>query len=390
MKIGILTQPLGQNYGGLLQNYALQYFLCNYNQDIRTVDILHYPLKKRIRNKYWFICMVILSRLFHKFIKQEKINIFAHIITPKIERKIYNNLLEFKFHNIKSTSPIRAKYEINKVLDYNFDTYIVGSDQVWRPQYSPYQPHFFLDFVANRKNIKRIVYAASFGLDNNSEFSPRLLKICKPLAQKFDAISVREDFAVKQCKDLFNLQTVQVLDPTMLLDAEHYIKLAYKRDDFNNDGDLFTYILDESPHKQSIIDFVAEQLSLKPFKVLPKSKYEDVGLKQIEDCVLPSVEQWLRAFVDAKYVVTDSFHGCVFSILFERPFIAIANKSRGMARFISLLKLFGLEDRLVFKPEDVTEELIKKPIAYDRVYKILETEREKSKKFLLNALNIKK
>lgn len=386
MKIVIFTQPLGHNYGGLLQAYALQKYLGLNGIQSLIVDMPKKKLPTTMIIRFVSFC----KRLLLRYAMGKKSNsVWVYHESAQTRNKIYENLNIFKNHYLKLTDVIMPNSDFSMISTTDISGYIVGSDQVWRPKYSPYQPHYFLDFVKDKIEVKRIAYAASFGVDDN-EFSDKLLGICKPLAQKFDAISVREDSGIELCKKLFEVNAVQVLDPTLLLDAEHYTKLSYERDDFSNDGNLFTYVLDENNEKQQIIDAVIRETALKSFRILPKSKYKEVGIKHIEDCVLPPIEQWLRGFVDAKYVVTDSFHGTVFSILFKRPFIAIANSSRGVTRFTSLLKLFGLEDRLVLKPEDVTPELINKPIDYKRVYTILEAERKKSKKFLMDALNIEK
>ena len=97
--------------------------------------------------------------------------------------------------------------------------------------------------------------------------------------------------------------------------------------------------------------------------------------------------EWLRGFRDAEFIVTDSFHGTVFSIIFNKPFIAIGNESRGMSRFQSLLKMFGLEDRLVFRSEQVNRELINRPIDYHKVDELLESYKRFSLGFLTKALN---
>lgn len=384
MKFVVLTQPLGHNYGGLLQAYALQNYMLSNNIDSVILNISNGFVPTPNILKLLGFC----KRLLMRFIFGRKSSpVIVYYENKMTREKIFENLERFKAYRLKMTDFIETNSSMSPIMTSEISGYIVGSDQVWRPKYSPYQPHYFLDFVNDRKDIKRIAYAASFGVENN-EFSDDLLEVCKPLAKKFDAISVREDSGIRLCKDLFDVEAVHVLDPTMLLDEEHYTKLSYERNDFKNDGDLFAYVLDECFDKQSIIDRIARTTTFKPFRVLPKAKFENVGPKHIEDCVLAPVEQWLRGFVDAKYVVTDSFHGTVFSILFKRPFITIGNSSRGMARFTSLLKMFNLEDRLVFKQEDVTEELINKPIDYDKVYEILEVERKKSKKFLFDALGL--
>ena len=103
---------------------------------------------------------------------------------------------------------------------------------------------------------------------------------------------------------------------------------------------------------------------------------------------LPLVEQWLCSFRDANFIITDSFHGCVFSIIYNKPFIAIGNKSRGLSRFTSLLKLFGLEGRLVDCLSEVNEDVVNMNIDWRKVNAILKDEQRRSRKFLKENLNV--
>ena len=148
----------------------------------------------------------------------------------------------------------------------------------------------------------------------------------------FDAVSVRESSAVELCEKHFDTSAMHVLDPTMLLDTSDYIKLFEEANTPQSPGSLMCYILDENKEKQEVISCIEQTLHLKSFSV--NSKYE-VADAPLEERIQPSVEAWLRGFNDAEFVITDSFHACVFSILFEKPFIVYGNKNRGMARFNS-------------------------------------------------------
>ena len=114
---------------------------------------------------------------------------------------------------------------------------------------------------------------------------------------------------------------------------------------------------------------------------MPKRSFSEPGRKDINDCVFPPVEEWIKGFIDAEFVIANSFHGTVFSILFNKPFIAIANKSRGLTRFESLLKLFQLEDRLIFSYKDLNLNGLKE-IDWEKVNDTLKEERDNSEKFL--------
>ena len=203
------------------------------------------------------------------------------------------------------------------------------------------------------------------------------------LAKKFDMITVREASGVELCKKYLDVEATQVLDPTMLLNKMDYIKLVENENEPQSPGDLFYYILDPCEEKQTLIHSLAEKYSLKPFTVMPKYQAEtrtkaDVK-KRIEDCVFPSVTSWLRAFVDAKMVVVDSFHGAVFSIIFNKPFWVVQNGHRGNARFDSLLSLFGLKERIINVEGEADWD---KSIDWETVNEILKLEQVKSLKSL--------
>ncbi|HPF30329.1 MAG TPA: polysaccharide pyruvyl transferase family protein, partial [Lachnospiraceae bacterium] len=152
-----------------------------------------------------------------------------------------------------------------------------------------------------------------------------------------------------------------------------------------NNGDMFTYVLDKSPQKETIINGIAAKAGMKRYECMPKnSNATYLGIKKHgEDYVYPSVTKWLRSFIDAKLVVTDSFHGTAFSIIFNKPFFVLINKERGAARFTSLLHLFGLEDRIITSAEEAD---MKKAIDWDAVNAKKKKWQEESKTFLENAL----
>lgn len=368
-KIGILTQPLHNNYGGLLQAFALQSYLKKTGNEAVTIDFQYgkIPFYTKVRG--------VISNIYRKFILQENVR---YILPPskKEAKRIAFNTDRFKNENIDVTERLTSIEQFSLLNKYGFDAYIVGSDQVWRPIYSPRISTYFLDFLGEDSQTRRITYAASFGTDNCAEYTEVQLKNFSNLAAKFYAISVREDSAVKLCKEYFGVDAIHVLDPTMLLDRKDYEKLVTKANTPASQGSLMSYVLDKNPQKQKLISRVADELGLEAFTVMPA-----------EDNVYPPVEQWLRGFMDAKYVVTDSFHGVAFSIIFNKPFIAVGNVSRGLARFESLLNMFDLKERLVTGTSDLTRELIMRPINFDKVNKARATQQIIAAKFLNEALN---
>ncbi len=231
--------------------------------------------------------------------------------------------------------------------------------------------------------MKKIAYAASFGVDE-WEFSKNQTFKYRKLLNLFDAVSVREDSAVELCHKYFGVKAQHVLDPTLLLNKEDYISLVEKNNTKKSDGDLFIYILDKSPVKDEIIDSIAKQYNLNSFSVFPQKEFSDVDRKYIQECIYPPVEQWIRAFMEAEFVITDSFHGSIFSILFEKQFIAIGNRERGLSRFKSLFKIFELEDRLIVDKFDIS--LLNNTINYSIVNQILKLQKEQSLNYITEFL----
>lgn len=372
MRICILTQPLKTNYGGLLQAYALQIVLKRMGHEVWTED--RRENKKSLFQQMKYNIKVALGTIRHQYNPTEReLNIISQ------------NTNYFIKKYIKITEPIFSM-DKSPLEKYGFDAYIVGSDQVWRPYYSYGIMNYFLDFTEDM-NVKRIAYAASFGTDE-WEFSIEQTAECSRLIKKFDAISVREDSGIVLCSKHFGVKAEHLLDPTFLLDKCDYENIVSMEEDMPYKENLMTYILDKTEEKKCIVDNVATLLGVKPFSVMPKSSFINVGRCGINHCVYPRVTEWLRGFQDADFVITDSFHGTVFSIIYNKPFISIANKDRGISRFTSLLKTFNLNDRLIFSyNRNDIDRLINTPIDYEKVNKVIKSEQEKAIIFLHNALS---
>lgn len=216
---------------------------------------------------------------------------------------------------------------------------------------------------------------ASFGTDK-PEYSDEQIKQCKKLIGFFDAVSLREESGLSVISTFgwkANVEGV-VLDPTMLLAAEDYQKvLPLKASE--SKGKIFYYVLDRNDQINAILSEVSQNLDKELYGI------SDI---QKDNEILISIEEWLTDIRDAEFVITDSFHGMVFSILFHKQFTVIANKKRGITRFTSLLSMFGLEDRLINSPNEYKQ---LPDIDYDEVDISLEQRRSESLDFLSKALN---
>lgn len=354
-KVAILTQPLGHNYGGLLQAYALQAYVKKLGCEVETLDRRTLEAKVSAKSHMVNFAKLMLGRI-------------KSIPTVKKQAWVLEELARFRDHWITMSPRITDEQELRAYYqDRQFDAFLVGSDQVWRPRYSPSILNFYLDFLDDIKSqAKRIAYAASFGVDS-WEYTSELTKKCKSLVQKFDAVAVREGSAVDLCNERLGVAAEWVVDPTLLLEPADYAPLISECGKNANAGCVLSYVLDQAPEKRSIANSVGITLGIKVFSIKPEHSIAKVRTKDLDKCRFPSVESWLQSFHDASFVVTDSFHGTVFSILFNKPFIAIGNSARGMARFESLLSQFGLVERLVESSNDVTSELVHSKIDWDTV-----------------------
>lgn len=365
MKIIILTLQLDSNYGGILQCYALQTVLENMGHKVRVLCKPRYGLKY-----YIYLPILLVKNLYRRYFRNEYVRLFeipyyyAHENIDLFIKKYIHRYVNRKFNS----------YTINK-----FDAIIVGSDQVWRPAYSHPIEEAFLSFLKD-SNIKRIAYAASFGKDNCDEFTQEQLKTCSKLLQKFDAVSVRESSGIDLCKKLFNVEAVRMLDPTLLLTADDYRDLIRKGETKPSKGNMLVYILDKSDEKKVIVNQIAIEKGLIPFWL--DSPDENNANNPQDKRVKISIEQWLRSFDDAEFVLTDSFHGCVFSIIFKKQFLAIGNKKRGLSRFISLLEQFSLSDRLLLDIHCYDKNKLNNKIDFNNIDDLLNEKRKFSFDFI--------
>lgn len=321
MEIGILTQSLLNNYGGILQNFALQKILRKWGSDSITIDFIRPQFTFANCLCYWLKSFILFFCGKRRPFLLERNPFKRDIIFSEFINRVIN-----KTHTVHNYSEINNSFEV----------ILVGSDQVWRPKYNYSIEDMYLKFAEGHP-IKRIAYAASFGVDN-WEYTPKQTCVCSKLAKKFDAISVREESGVKLCKEHLGVDATWVLDPTLLLTKEDYLPIC-KEVPICNEKYLAVYVLDENEEVTATYEkeAAARGLIVKKFHADSKSTL--------------TVPEWLAMFRDASYVVTDSFHGTVFSIIFGKEFKCIYNKGRGAARFESLMKVYNsgkLEEKREF------------------------------------------
>lgn len=369
MKIAILTVPFNNNYGGFLQAFALKQTLIEMGHEVVFVMRRRDHQRKYLNRwknliKYLFHldseCQFLLDR------KQNRISVHTNIFV--------NQYLK------PWTKEYYRSWDFMEIKKLDADVFIAGSDQCWRAKYAPFyiDDYFFKPLLGTNK--KRISYAASFGVDD-FEFSEEMQKSCTKLLEEFSHISVREGSGIKLLEDFFSVQkgkAVEVLDPTFLPSVDVYKKLIHDFRVQEEDSYLFTYILDESEDKRKVISEVKTKHNLKEI-----SQKAQTG-NNTE--IIEPIELWLSRIYYSNFVVTDSFHGTVFCILFNKPFIVYGNPERGATRFKSLLNKFGLEDRYIDNYKQMNTSLLTQPIDWKIVNEIVDKHRRFSYNFLKNAL----
>lgn len=244
------------------------------------------------------------------------------------ERELSFNQRNFITKHISKVDE-KSPFDPSVAKKHNADAWIVGSDQVWRPWCSPDIKNYFFDFLSY-SSAKKIAYAVSFGTDI-WEIDESTTKEIKILALKFDAVSVREAVGVELCDRYLGVEATHVLDPTMLLTKDDYDLLI---DNGNSPMADYaaTYLLDPNREKRMVVKEECRKYSL-----------EELPIGRMHKTEFDSIESWLAGIRNAKMVITDSFHGTVFSLIYGVPVRFLSNSLRGNSRFDSLIQSLCLE-----------------------------------------------
>lgn len=372
MKVAILTYPIHSNFGFLMQAYALQTFIKKLGHEPFTFYIT--PSKKKMINKI----KQTVKDILYTMRGAEGYRAFRYWATKEQQEFMDSKTWDFVRNNIHLTSKIEDLSALYKFDINEYDAFIVGSDQVWRYAFLNRITTFYFDFLPDTK--RRMSYAASFGI-SYLDYTKKDKATCKKLLEKFDILTVRESDGVKICTNDFGIDAIKVLDPVFLLDKNEYSGLA-ALGDFPIKGEfLFTYILDPNAEKNAFVLKIANERRLKIVNLLPE-KFHLKGPSHIDTLVYPSVYDFLGAFKEADYVVTDSFHGTAFSIIFNKQFTVYSNKIRGNSRLISILQTFGIENR-IFSDQHHYSDVIN----YKRINHIISEQRSISSSILKEFLD---
>jgi hypothetical protein len=330
--IGIITFHSANNYGAVLQCYALSKVLISWGYEVKVVDLPLHNKPKPIRSsiRQWMV-----SLGFFKFRK--------HRLPVNIEKS------------------------------EECDLYIFGSDQIWNIDIT--KENYKLYFGNWIKNYPKIAYAASFGVSKWKHTTYD--KEIKKLLLEFSSIGVRENSGAKICKEIFGINSYQVVDPTILLTNYKNIFKQIKQS-----KSLICYIF-EKENKINAIKSIGNKIGFKT--VILNDFRKRKGIKSVP---FPSVSKWLSYINSGGLILTDSFHCMVFAILFNKNFIAIPAKLDRIDRMLSLLKELGLESRFFYNTDEiVNSKVLDENIDYEKVNDRLDSLREDSLNFLKVSLN---
>lgn len=378
MKVAILTFARTNNYGATLQCYALSKFIEQYGHQTSIINI---PLMKAGAPRKKTFVEKFLSKIHGYFYQYEKrYHRTAEELQKDQEYDKQNMLLFDEFRSVYFPN-LTHEYLTEADFEENFpqaDLYVVGSDQVWNLWVTNIQyPLFFFSFLKHGE--KRISYAACMGGDRNFKFENEELDSIRKLLSNFDGISVRDTTGLSILKEKFNIDAIQVLDPTFLIDS--YDELL-KDSSVNAKGNLFSFKFIINDEWVKVIKYLASEQSLSirtdtcliPIKGLPFKP-------------LCRVQDWLKLIKTSDFVFTDSFHGMVFCILFRKQFVVTPSYKGGEERYMDLALKLGLEERVYTSPKEIfCSKKWKDTIDYNVVYKKLDILRENSKSFLTQYL----
>ncbi len=332
-KASIFTLNAYKNYGNRLQLFALSKTLERLDFD----TVVYWPKSSKENLKDLLKYSTLLKT---RYPKESKLKSFSKRYTPKLTKMTSSNYA------------------------------IVGSDQVWNPDYLTARP-YLLDVPGRSKKVS---YAASIGFSGLNNIQKQSFK---KAFKSYSAISVREQSAKEILQPLTDKKIEVVLDPTLLLDESEYEALEKRPEKLSNDENyILCYILGNRDHEATIEKYAKE----KSYKTIYFSDKRDSSY---------GIEEFLYLIHHAQLICTDSFHACVFSLIFERPFVAF--KRTGEANYMytrlrNLIDTFKLKNR-EFNGKEITKENLE--VDYTEAKKILKKEQKKSLDFLKKALDIK-
>ncbi len=364
-KVAILTYHASHNYGSCLQAYALQKVISGFGFQ---TEIINFRTKRQ-------------KDMYSIFTKRNGLRYFLKNVTHFL---FYFPLKKkwTRFEDFIEKSYVLSKQEMCdieelKKAEFDYDYYVAGSDQIWNPLPIDFDWAYFLTFV---KRGKKIAYAPSFGPFFGGGDNEILVQMVSEI-EKFSSVSVRESSAKKTLELYTDKKIEVVLDPTLLLRKDKWIELIDSKP-IEKGSYILLYTLFSSPEVNKIAKTISKKLKMKVVVTNFTNQYDVITSYKKRFDVGP--KEFLNLVYNAKLVLVTSFHGTVFSILFERPFFAIGGDNDN--RISNLLKKLGLENRTIDcqNIEDKIKDIFN--INFEEANRFLEQEREKSRDYLLKAM----
>lgn len=371
-KIGLVTIIDYQNYGNRLQNYAAQEVLKKLNFEVTTILNVQETVNISENAKLSYLQKIKMTNI--SKIKKKIISLFNRSKREEAMNKKIQNFKKFSDQYINESDFIISSNSIPDNLNNKFDYFIVGSDQVWNPHYRFGSEIDFLTFADKKK---RVSYAASFGV---SEIPGKFIKNYSKWLNDMESLSVREDAGASIIKDLTGKDIPVLVDPTLMLDAEEWLTISKISDIKPQKNFILTYVLGEKTKElKKFIKNISKENNLEVINIadFDNLKYYDLDPSEFIDLIST-----------CSLVITDSFHGTVFSLLFNKPFIVynrVDSDVKMNSRINTLLSKFALENR--------TWNSIDKSNVFDvdfsDIPRRLEIERNISLEYLRESLKIK-
>lgn len=367
--IGILTFYWADDCGAMLQSYALKTYLGRYEP---TIFIPYFP--KPLRSRYWLLRYDERDNVLRRGIKMAK-----QLRPRNFYRSCVVKYRMCRFRKKYLTQERKRLGSPKEIFEFaaNIDTYVVGSDQVWNPEItSGFQEGYFCTFRKWEKKGKRYVsYAASMGAERlNRQYAESL----RHLLTHFDVISLRESLAVPYIQSLCGKELSVVLDPVFLLKREEWMTLFEGR---SRRKKKYIAVYD-TEYNVTMAKYLVQLERETGFEILNLRKGKYCWTEDTRDVVGCGPAEFLELLFHAEYVVTNSFHGTAFSILFHKPFTVFLHSERG-ARVRDLLRVAHLEERMAEKEKSVKgmEEMETK-INWDETDRALQEEIGRSRDFI--------
>jgi hypothetical protein len=371
MKIALITIHYGTNYGAVLQAFATKKILSRYGE----VETINYG-NPRLQYK---------SNLIRFEPSIQGIKMMIHdILRLKDRNKVVNQFKKFIESNLNmNSSKLVTRQDIQTGAINDFDVYVCGSDQIWNPNViskdGELDPIYFLNFA--NKLAKKISYASSMG---GYRFRDSKKAKIKDLLKDFTTISVRESDDQEMLSQLLEREVFHVLDPTLLLSKEEWFEILKIDKNYRSQKEdyILVYVVQKTPLLKKVVKFVVNKLGNKKVVIIDQAFKPFINTNlHIRDA---GPLEFIELFANARFIITDSFHGVCFSINFKNPFVAVRPAWLGVNRIESLLNLLGLKNKLLNDEKDIDK--LSVDFNYESLEEQLQEERAKSIKVLSSSI----